>query len=618
LVNEPAMVARAKAVTSRLLARLRGSRSLAVTLAAAAAIALAAILLILYARTQGADTMRQGEVLGWMRELKEIDARWDVEILRTRNDFAPPAPVDYTPQVNRLRKALTAAADETGSPVLKRSMTDLTAAFLQKADLIEKFRNANAATKQALTRVLAADVEIAGLVRGSWQDFRDRDRLVAAENAVTLLLAEAQRYYYAPGEAQRKSVETVAADLVEAAAQLPAAVRDGLARLDANVQQLLGAKPIEEKLHDRLAFITAGPRVTSVAGAYALERDSVLTWRERYRVYLVYFSAAVLVLVAYLAARLIASYRRLDVANEALERRLAGRTRELTETAGRLQESEAQLVLTERMSELGQMVAGLAHEIATPLAYVKGSLSTSRGRLPGLSLALAEVEKLITLLKGGRETPDALARQLAVVQAHVAELEQHQVMGELQRLAQDGLYGVDQISEIVVSLRNFGRLDRGRMADFNLNEGVQSTLRIARHEVKRHTVQEDYGDIPTITCSPSQINQVLLSLINNAAQAIESERGTIRLTTRREDEAHVAVEIEDNGKGIPPDVLPRIFDPLFTTRDSGKGTGLGLSISRKIVAQHGGSITVDSAVGIGTKFRVVLPLNPPPREELAA
>src|SRR4029453_15414618 len=113
-------------------------------------------------------------------------------------------------------------------------------------------RNANAATKQALTRVLAADVEIAGLVRGSWQDFRDRDRLVAAENAVTLLLAEAQRYYYAPGEAQRKSVETVAADLGGAAAQLPAAVRDGLARLDANVQQLLGAKPIEEKLHDRL------------------------------------------------------------------------------------------------------------------------------------------------------------------------------------------------------------------------------------------------------------------------------------------------------------------------------------------------------------------------------
>jgi signal transduction histidine kinase len=610
------MVARARAAASRLLTRLTGSRSIA--LAAAAAILLAAILLILYARTQGADPRRQGEVLGWLRELKEIDARWDVEMLRARNDFAPPAPVDYAPQVNRLRKALTAAADETRSPVLGRGMTDLTAAFLQKADLIDKFRSASAATKQALTRVLAADVEIAGLVRGSWQDFKDRDRLVAAESAVTLLLAEAQRYYYAPGEAQRKSVETVAADLREAAAQLPPAVREGLARLDANVQQLLGARPIEEKLHDRLAFITAGPRATSVAGAYALERDSVLTARERYRAYLVYFSGALLVLAGYLAARLIASYRRLELANEGLERRLAGRTRALTETTARLQGSEAQLVLAERMSALGQLVAGLAHEIATPLAYVKGSLSTSRGKLPGLSQALAEVEKLIAMLKGGKETPDALARQLAVVQAHCAELEQHHVMGELQRLAQDGLYGIDQISEIVVSLRNFARLDRGKVADFNLNEGLQSTLRIARHEVKRHTVQEDYGDIPTITCTPSQINQVLLNLINNAAQAIESERGTIRLTTRREDEAHVAVEIEDNGKGIPPDVLPRIFDPLFTASNNGKGTGLGLSISHKIVEQHGGSITVDSAVGIGTKFRVVLPLNPPPREEMAA
>src|SRR5262252_2469753 len=125
-------------------------------------------------------------------------------------------------------------------------------------------------------------------------------------------------------------------------------------------------------------------------------------------------------------------------------------------------------------------------------------------------------------------------------------------------------------------------ISRGTIANFNLNEGLQSTLRIARHEVKRHTVEEDYGDIPTITCSPAQINQVLLNLINNAAQAIESERGLIRLTTRR----------EDNGKGIPPDVLARIFDPFFTTKEPGKGTGLGLSISHRIVEQHGGSISV--------------------------
>ena len=617
MANEPSRLASARTAALRILRGAAGSHSTAVALAVAAAVALFALLLALYARTQGADAARENEVFAWLRELKEIDARWDVEMLRARNEFAPFEAVDYGPQVNRLRKALTAAANETGSAVLARSQNDLAAAFLQKADLVGKFRKANSETKQALTRVLAAEVEIAGLVRGSWRDFRDRERLVAAESAVTQLLAEAQRYYYAPGEAQRGSVESLAADLREGAEQLPAAVRDGLARLDANVQQLLGARPVEEALSGKLTAINAGARADSVARAYAQERDSVLVARERYRVYLVYFSGAALVLAGYLAARLIASYRRLERDKGTLERRAAERASEAADTLARLKESREQWMHAEKMAALGQMVAGLAHEIATPLAYVTGSLGAMRDRLPGLSQALTEAEKLIGLLKDSRADPDALARQFAMVQAHFAELEQQQVVGELQRLVRDGLCGMGQVSEIVASLRNFARLDRAEVTEFDLNAGLQSTLRIARHEVKRHTVQEDYGDIPTITCSPSQINQVLLNLINNAAQAIESERGLIRLSTRRADEAHVAVEIEDNGKGIPPDMLARIFDPFITTKEPGAGTGLGLSISQRIVEQHGGSITVDSSVGICTKFRVVLPLNPPPAEVAA-
>jgi signal transduction histidine kinase len=161
-------------------------------------------------------------------------------------------------------------------------------------------------------------------------------------------------------------------------------------------------------------------------------------------------------------------------------------------------------------------------------------------------------------------------------------------------------------------------MDRSKVSSYNLNEGLESTMLLAKHELKRHTIQRRYKDIPAITCSASQINQVLLNLLNNAAQAIESEQGTITLTTHCDDDAHVALEIEDNGAGIPPDVLPKIFDPFFTTKDVGQGTGLGLSIVYKIVKDHGGKITVDSAVGIGTKFKLVLPLTPPETEELAA
>jgi signal transduction histidine kinase len=141
-------------------------------------------------------------------------------------------------------------------------------------------------------------------------------------------------------------------------------------------------------------------------------------------------------------------------------------------------------------------------------------------------------------------------------------------------------------------------------------------LSIARHLVKNIEVKKNFGEVPPITCSPSQLNQVFLNLVTNAAQATEDGKGEIAITTRAPDPEHVEIIVADNGKGIPADVLPKIFDPFFTTKEVGKGTGLGLSIAYKIVQAHGGQITVDSKVGTGTRFVVRLPVHPPEQAEL--
>ena len=597
-----------------LLARSRMGRLLRRLLLAAITVVLAAILGYLYLKTEGADFKRQNEVLAALRELKEFDSRWDVDILRIHTEVTPPQslPPDQGAMLARIERELSAASDALGSPVLARGLPDLGAAISQKAAMLEKFRQANAAARQALAQVVASDVEIAGLVRGSWRDFRERDRLVAAESAAVNLIAESQRHYLTPSDERRATIESILADLRKAGPRLPPALRAGLERLDQRVRRLLETKPAEQELFTRLNFMTAGPRIDSVTAAFSRELEAALLEQEFYRSYLVAYSGALLILIGYLATRLLASYRLLNIANEELERRVVERTRELSEALKQLKESEAQLIQSEKMSSLGQMVAGVVHEINTPLAYVKNSLGSVATRVQDLARLAAETEKLLDLLRTGAANPQELAEQFGLTERLVAQLRAHHALEELDALAKDGLHGIGQISEIVGNLRNFSRLDRSKVASFNLNEGLDSTLAIARHELKHHAVKKNYGDIPPITCSPSQINQVFLNLVNNAAQALGPGPGEIRITTRREGAGHVAVEVADNGKGIPPEVLPKIFDPFFTTKEVGKGTGLGLSIVYKIVEQHGGRIGVDSTVGVGTRFTVVLPLQPPP------
>jgi len=377
------------------------------------------------------------------------------------------------------------------------------------------------------------------------------------------------------------------------------------------VQQILGAKPVEDDLFRKISVASAGPRIDSLTDAFTSETAEIQSDSERYRIYLIAYAAALLLLTGWLLSRLAISYR-------LLESRVEERTRELSNALTQLKESESQLIQTEKMSSLGQMVAGIAHEINTPLAYVKNSLGSVAGKLPEVKKLVVETNKLLKLMEEGSPNPDRLHAKFNSVHELIHRFAEQQALAELGQLASDGLYGIEQISEIVLNLKNFSRLDRSKVSSFNLNEGLESALILAKHELKHLKVKKQFGEIPAITCSPSQLNQVFLNLINNAAQAIESGSGEITVSTRVEDPEHVAIEIADNGKGIPPEIMSKIFDPFFTTKAVGKGTGLGLSISYKIIEQHGGKISVDSNVGVGTRFTIVLPLTPPETTEISA
>jgi signal transduction histidine kinase len=358
------------------------------------------------------------------------------------------------------------------------------------------------------------------------------------------------------------------------------------------------------------ARMNAGPRIEQTAQALSREIESALAQRERYRVYLFAYAGALLVLLAWLAARILAAQRALRLANETLERRVLERTQELSDALVRLKESEAALVQSEKMSSLGQMVAGVVHEVNTPLAYVKNSVVAVRSNLPELGDTIASCGRLLALLKEAGTEPAALENQFADTAERLNALREREVLSDLQALSADGLHGIDQISELVTNLKNFSRLDRSRVASFSVNDGLQSALNMTRHLLRHIEVERHFADLPQITCSPSQVNQVFLNVLQNAIQAMDKPAGRIALTTRAE-AGSVVIEIEDNGKGIPDDVLPRIFDPFFTTKEVGQGTGLGLSIAYKIVTEHGGRISARSEAGNGTVFTIVLPVQPP-------
>ncbi len=281
--------------------------------------------------------------------------------------------------------------------------------------------------------------------------------------------------------------------------------------------------------------------------------------------------------------------------NDAME----AKNLELEDAYRQLKSSQLQILQQEKMASIGQLAAGVAHEINNPMGFITSNLN-SLGRYQE---KLASYQNQLEDWLKQQDNPELLAQ----MQAERKRLKIDYLLEDIRDLLTESTDGAERVREIVQNLKSFSRVDQAEFCESDINSCLESTLAIAANEIKyKATVEKDFGPLPQVPCYPQQLNQVFLNILVNAAQAIK-EKGVIKIRTWQ-DGGWAKIAISDTGSGIPEAIRHRIFEPFFTTKDVGKGTGLGMSISYEIIKKHGGDIKIESSEGQGTTFFIKLPL----------
>ena len=575
----------------------------------AVAASLITVLIVLVALTRSVDLDAHNRIVGTLREMKQLDAEWNTEVLRSKTGFsenydAVARPLARLAELeSQLDEQSVGLLERDGGKAVAQALASYRESIRQKIDAVEHFKSQNAILRNSSRYLPTAAQELAdGVVTSG----------VMADAQIRPLLGDlvnrALSYILAPEQSRRELIEGGLLALRGMPIALPADLAEQLELFASHVETVLRQQDAGDRILGELATLPTAERIDALTDAVAAQHNHSLLAQQQARQWLIAYSVLLLLVLAWLASRLIGSFRLLRRSNASLQKAHA-----------ELKESQVYMVQSEKMSALGQMVAGIAHEINTPLAYVKGTVDVMHEQIDGLTALLGSCLRFTRLMRDQADKA-AIREEFMQLEALAKKTAQDTVLEEMDALLESSSGGITQISEIVVNLKNFSRLDRAKVSEFDVREGLESTLLLAKNLLKNKvTIEKEFDEVPLISCSPSQINQVFLNIISNAAQAIPDERdGMLTLRTSRAGNDRVRIEIQDNGGGIPADVLPKIFDPFFTTKDVGKGTGMGLSISYKIIQQHAGHIEVDTEADVGTVFTIELPIHPPVDDSDAA
>ena len=554
------------------------------------------------------------ENVALLRQIKELDATWEADVLKARLGMKQDgdALAATLRELDRLPRLLRIGpAGQSGPGALDASVAALRSALAHKAGLIAQFQVHNDALRNSLAFLPLATDELVELgADGGSGAVRHAG---AAANKVLLATLV---YNGKPSDEAFFDIELALAVLSAAARPLPPALAQRLGQIAVHARTV-----VRERLavRDLLLRITAAP-----AAAHADRISAILTAEQQHsiarvqqqRMYLLLLSAALAALLLYAALRLIRSHaiiRRVNnqllQANEGLEAAVRARTGELLRANGQLQtemaerkQLEGRLVQSEKLASVGQLAAGVAHEINNPLAFLGANAAMLEQYLERLFEMLAIYREAEQAMSG----PPALAERL---QRERKRLELDYLRDDIPDILRESRQGMARVSKIVQALKEFARSDAQQQWEpADLHGCIDATLELIAGELQQKAdVVKQYGALPDIECMPSQLSQVVMNLLLNACQAVGPQRGRIAIRTGMED-GQAWFEVADDGCGMAAEVLPRIFDPFFTTRDIGQGTGLGLALSYGIVQQHRGRIDVQSAPRKGSSFRVSLPL----------
>ncbi|WP_144172939.1 DAHL domain-containing protein [Pseudomonas sp. Kh13] len=596
--------------------RLNARRSL--LLLAVCAMLLASVLVYLYWMSRSDESGTYAQARDLIRQIKQYDAQWESAVLKSRTTTN----YNYDPLVLPLMEMkhlwrefsmLKGRHQKIDLLAWQTAFSDYQRAFDDKVLLVSRFKSHNAILRNSLAFLPAA----ADVIQVHLRQLVDADTL-----RLRRITSDTYDLMLSSLEFAQTTTDDKAADILVGLnnlsvnkERLPVDFQVPIDTISKHIALILREQPKVDQLLEAIEAVPIAERLDAIALMLDRDEQAAALTAQRYHFYLLVFSTLLVLLLLYMGMWLMRSYAELNrvnrallSANDELEQRVERRTQALTQASAALQREvderrllENQLVQSEKLASLGQLAAGVAHEVNNPIGFVSsnlGALDDYFGRLQDMLKAYADAETTLV--------PHALSAELAKLRT---EIELDYLLEDIPALIRESKDGISRVVRIVKDLKDFSRVDSShdwQLAD--LHQGIESTLNIVASELRHKAdLVKDYSPLPQVECLPSQINQVIMNLLVNATQAMGTERGSITLRTGASDE-WVWIEVADNGCGIPAQSLQKIFDPFYTTKPIGQGTGLGLSLSYGIIKRHGGEIRVDSEVGVGTTFRVELPI----------